>query len=228
MVLGLPNCPEHFVAAIAAWKLGACVLPLSSAMVARKHELLDIAKPSLIVSDWSRRQLDSGSRGPNYPRQDICRTNRCQTVQRRPARPSRRADQPAARDHRRPESLGKISRTMAGCVGVRPRYANGADQLVAGPLYHNGPFTRSHMGLFEDHQLVVMERFDPVRFLDLIERHRVNFGFMVPTMMHRIIRVPGAGSRDFSSVEGFWHAGGTLRTMAEASVDPTTRRQEVV
>src|SRR5262249_53332272 len=37
VVVGLPNCPEHYIAAIAAWKLGACVLPLNSTMVERER-----------------------------------------------------------------------------------------------------------------------------------------------------------------------------------------------
>jgi bile acid-coenzyme A ligase len=63
------------------------------------------------------------------------------------------------------------------------------------------------MGLFEDHTLVLMERFDATQFLDLVERYRAHFGFLVPTMMQRIARVPGVEARDFSSVQGFFHAG---------------------
>jgi bile acid-coenzyme A ligase len=61
------------------------------------------------------------------------------------------------------------------------------------------------MGLFEDHTLVLFEKFDAARVVDAIERHRVNFGFLAPTMMQRIIRLPGIEERDFSSVEAFFH-----------------------
>ncbi|MCK5748208.1 MAG: AMP-binding protein, partial [Oricola sp.] len=81
--------------------------------------------------------------------------------------------------------------------GLRP----GQVQLVAGPLYHNSPFSWAHLGLFEGHHLVLMERFDAARAVDLIERHRVQFGFMAPTMMARIAHLDGIETRDLSSIE---------------------------
>jgi bile acid-coenzyme A ligase len=50
-----------------------------------------------------------------------------------------------------------------------------------------------------------MERFDAARAVDLIERYRINFGFLVPTMMKRILQLPGIERRDFSSVHAFFH-----------------------
>jgi bile acid-coenzyme A ligase len=78
-------------------------------------------------------------------------------------------------------------------------------QLIAGPLYHNSPFSWGPIGIFEQHTLVVMERFDAAHAVDLIERYRVNFGFLVPTMMRRIIQLPDIARRDFSSVHAFFH-----------------------
>ncbi len=43
------------------------------------------------------------------------------------------------------------------------------------------------------------------RVVDAIERHKVNFGFLAPTMMQRIVRLPDVQERDFSSVEAFFH-----------------------
>jgi bile acid-coenzyme A ligase len=60
--------------------------------------------------------------------------------------------------------------------------------------------------LFEDHTLIVMERWNTEGVIDLIERHRVNFMFMVPTMMQRIARLSGLEQRDFSSIEALFHA----------------------
>jgi bile acid-coenzyme A ligase len=78
-------------------------------------------------------------------------------------------------------------------------------QLVAGPFYHNSPFCCAHYGLFEDHTVIVMERFDARRAADLIERYRVNFVFMAPTMMSRVARLTDADRRDFSSIEVLYH-----------------------
>jgi bile acid-coenzyme A ligase len=45
------------------------------------------------------------------------------------------------------------------------------------------------MGMFTGATIVEMGRFDPLRALELIEAHKVNWVTMVPTMMHRIWRL---------------------------------------
>ena len=57
------------------------------------------------------------------------------------------------------------------------------------------------MGLFDDHTLVLMARFDAPRAVDLIERHRVASMYLPPILMQRIAALPGVGARDFSSVQ---------------------------
>ena len=50
-----------------------------------------------------------------------------------------------------------------------------------------------------------MERFDAELALDLVERHGVEWMQLVPTMMLRMLRVPGVEDRDLSSIEAFMH-----------------------
>src|SRR5215212_5501455 len=38
LAVGLPNCPEHYVATFAGWKLGALVLPLRANLSARERD----------------------------------------------------------------------------------------------------------------------------------------------------------------------------------------------
>ncbi|MFN8540331.1 MAG: AMP-binding protein [Thermomicrobiales bacterium] len=53
MVVGLPNCPEHYVATFAAWKLGALVLPLRAALPGQRAEqILELGDPAVVVADW--------------------------------------------------------------------------------------------------------------------------------------------------------------------------------
>jgi bile acid-coenzyme A ligase len=61
--------------------------------------------------------------------------------------------------------------------------------LNPGPLYHNAPFHCITMGLFVGATIIEMERFEPLRALELIDAHHVNWVTMVPTMMHRIWRL---------------------------------------
>lgn len=62
--------------------------------------------------------------------------------------------------------------------------------LNPGPHYHNTPFTVTFHGLFTGAHIIEMEKFDPLEALALIERHKVHWVSFVPTMMHRIWRLP--------------------------------------
>ena len=80
----------------------------------------------------------------------------------------------------------------------------GQVQLVMLPLHHTG-FTKLHHGLALDHTIVLMSRFDAELALRLIERHRVAYFPTVPTMMRRILDVPGVESFDLTSVKAVHH-----------------------
>lgn len=77
------------------------------------------------------------------------------------------------------------------------------------PAYHAAPNRFATMAFQVGGRLVMMPRFDPVMLLELIERHRVTAGFMVPTMFHRLLRLPDeARARyDVSSVSDIVIAG---------------------
>jgi bile acid-coenzyme A ligase len=73
-------------------------------------------------------------------------------------------------------------------------------QLIPAPLYHTNGFRIAHAQLFTDQLIVVMERFDAARAVDLIERYRLTCFSAVPTMLQRIARLPGIETRDLSSI----------------------------
>jgi bile acid-coenzyme A ligase len=204
VVIGLPNVPEHFIAGYAAWKLGALVLPLKHNLPKRERDqILEVGAPTLVVADWDDVAVPTlGSTGlaatmklPDAPLPDIVpHPGKAIGSGGSTGRPKIIVDpRPWARV---PGELGALAE-----VGLR----SGQVQLVAGPLYHNSPFSWSHYGLFEGHTLVVMERFDAARTVELIECYRVNFGFLAPTMMRRIIQLPGIHTRDLSSVQSIFH-----------------------
>jgi bile acid-coenzyme A ligase len=62
--------------------------------------------------------------------------------------------------------------------------------LATGPLYHNGPLSFSVAALFTGNHVVVMPRFEPETALALVEEHRVDWMYAVPTMMQRIWKLP--------------------------------------
>ena len=54
VIVGLPNSPEHLFSALAAWKLGAGVLPLRWDLPAwERNRLIEVAKPRIAVGEWS-------------------------------------------------------------------------------------------------------------------------------------------------------------------------------
>jgi bile acid-coenzyme A ligase len=53
---------------------------------------------------------------------------------------------------------------------------------------------------------VLHDRFDAETVLDSLERYGVSWCFFVPTMLHRLLRVPGVEDVDFARLEVLWHA----------------------
>ncbi|GAA2754558.1 AMP-binding protein [Amnibacterium kyonggiense] len=102
---------------------------------------------------------------------------------------------------------------------VAPFLPMAATQLVVGPLAHAAPFTYAFRGLTTGHALVLLPRFDPGAVLDAIARHRITWVLLVPTMLHRILRLPPerVAAADLSSIEQVVHLG--------APVDPALKRR---
>lgn len=62
--------------------------------------------------------------------------------------------------------------------------------LLACPWYHTAPLVMSMPSLHLGHTVVIMDRFDAARCLDLIERHRVTLTHLVPTQFVRLLALP--------------------------------------
>ncbi|HEY9312921.1 acyl-CoA synthetase [Williamsia sp.] len=85
---------------------------------------------------------------------------------------------------------------------------DGAVYLSPAPLYHGAPLVFSMSWHRLGGTVVVMERFDPTRCLELIERHQVTHIQMVPTMFVRMLRLPAAerAHHDISSLIDVVHS----------------------
>jgi bile acid-coenzyme A ligase len=92
-------------------------------------------------------------------------------------------------------------------AGPLLRIEPGATFLCTGPLYHNGPFLFSMTALLQGGHIVVMDRFDAAASLELVERYRITYMYLVPTMMSRILRLPDEErlGRDVSSLRTAYH-----------------------
>ena len=205
VVIGLPNCPEHLFSAIAAWKLGACTLPLSSRLPPREQQrFIDLVHPGLVVSDWDGIEGLSVTPGELEESQGLSP----EALPAQVAHPGKAVASGGSTGFPKvivdPNPWGWSPDSLA-IIGPSVGFRSGQTQLVAGALYHNSPFCWVHWGLMEDHQIILMERFDAARALELIEGCSVNYAFMVPTMMSRILQVPGVHDRDLSCLEGIFH-----------------------
>ena len=206
VTVALPNGIEFYEACIAAWKLGAIPQPVSARLpVAERDAIVELADPALVVgvdpgTYGLRPAVPAGWEPPGELTDDplpdrVASAWKAPTSGGSTGRPKIIvAGQPATVD---PEQPGSRGMKRGGC------------QLVPGPLYHNGPFTFSMRGLLTGSHLVVMSRFDAERALQLIERYGVDWVLLVPTMMHRIWRLPEdvRDRYDLSSLEGILHLG---------------------
>lgn len=96
---------------------------------------------------------------------------------------------------------GRAWGNVARSLGFRSNQV----QLVCGAMSHNAPLTWAHLGLFEGHHLVVMERFDALRALRAIDDHAVQFVMVVPTMMVRMLDALKDAAPTFKTLEAFYH-----------------------
>jgi long-chain acyl-CoA synthetase len=80
--------------------------------------------------------------------------------------------------------------------------------LSPAPLYHSAPQASVSSAIRLGSTVVVMEKFDPKHFLDLVAEHRVTHSQMVPTMFSRLLKLPEdvRTAADVSSLECIVHA----------------------
>lgn len=186
VTIGLPNGIEFYEACFATWKLGATPQPISARLPQAEREMIvEVAAPSLVVG------APGGAHGAVT----------CIDVGFAPDASLSDAELPemTARYWKAPTSGGStgrpkiiVSNDPGAFDPLEPRLQQevGRAQLVPGPLYHNGPFSFSMMGLMRGNHIVVMTRFDAEETLKLLAAHKVDWVMLVPTMMHRIWNLP--------------------------------------
>lgn len=206
VTIALPNSIEFYAAVIAAWKLGAVPQPLSSRLPAlERTAIIELARPTLVV----------GVDPAEYPEQATVPAG-FEPPAALDDGPLPEAVSPAWKAATSGGSTGMPKLIVSGSPAMfaqrdaaRFRLEPGDRQLVAGPLYHTGPFGHSFLGLLNGQHLVVLPRFDAAAALDAIQRHRITFMTVVPTMLLRMLRLIQAspGRYDLSSLRVVWHLG---------------------
>jgi long-chain acyl-CoA synthetase len=88
------------------------------------------------------------------------------------------------------------------------RYRDGMIYLSPAPLYHSAPQAAVNLTIRQGGTAIIMERFDPERYLQLVETYKVSHSQLVPTMFSRLLKLPQEVRRryDLSSLEIAIHA----------------------
>jgi long-chain acyl-CoA synthetase len=83
------------------------------------------------------------------------------------------------------------------------RYREGMIYLSPAPLYHSAPHAGVNLTIRMGGTAVLMERFDPERYLKLVDTFRPSHTQLVPTMFSRMLKLPDEVRRryDVSSLE---------------------------
>ena len=80
--------------------------------------------------------------------------------------------------------------------------------LSPAPLYHAAPLSNVSIAMRNGGTAIIMEHFDPLQYLELVERYRVTHSQLVPTMFSRMLKLPEAQRtrHDLSSLRIAIHA----------------------
>jgi bile acid-coenzyme A ligase len=202
VVLVLPNSNAIYELTFALWKLGATpaivpprlplaeLLPLVESIRPRlvvAHDLATVASINALPADFGRQYPDAT---PLLSR--------------------------VAKHWKAMLSGGSTGRSKVIVDHNTSRFTVGTPPLLLpkdgvmlnpAPLYHNFPFALTHSAMLHGCSVIGMTRFDAVKMLELIERYRVEWINLVPTMMSRVARLPAERrqAHDLSSLKAIWH-----------------------
>jgi bile acid-coenzyme A ligase len=203
VTIALPNGTAFIEAVFAIWKLGAIPQPVS-------YRLPELERRQIVELAGSRLLL--GARAGQHG-DTVCLPIDFEADTDLPDGPLPEATSPYWKAMTSGGSTGRpkliVTKDPAASDPQEPILGITTEKttLVPGPLYHNGPFSLSMLALLRGHHLILTSRFDAAETLTLIERHKVQVMYLVPTMMQRMWRLPEQqrSAVDVGSLELVWH-----------------------
>ncbi len=85
-----------------------------------------------------------------------------------------------------PDHVRRVAEVNREAFGLEP----GARVMVVTPLYHSAPVAYAMQAMAVAECLVVEPRFEAERCLARIAQHRISHLYLVPTLMHRLLKLP--------------------------------------
>lgn len=119
------------------------------------------------------------------------------------------------------EELASYARQMLVSKSV-PTIGSDQIHLAAGPMYHGGPLGFAFAALMLGQTVVLMDKWDAKATVELIDRHKITWTHLVPTMFVRLLALPEGEKQRFSgrSLECVLHAGAPCpRDVKRAMID---------
>lgn len=195
VTVSLPNGLEMLAVCAAIWKAGATPQPVSPGLTpAERADVVTVARPAAVIG-FAAHGVPSLTADEilGEPGQDPAWLDGADT---------RPLPDTFARSWKAPTSSGSTGRpkvvqaTAPALLDPELSVAEflplRATQLVSGPLTHSATFTYAFRGLLTGHTLVILPRFEERAALAAIERYGVTWALLVPTMLHRLLRLPPA------------------------------------
>jgi bile acid-coenzyme A ligase len=203
VAIALPNGTAFLEVAFACWTLGATPAPLSHRLPAAElQSLLQVLQPRLVVGADAARAAGASVVTEHELYDEALSADPL------PERVSLHVKAIASGGSTgRPKVIVDHARSVldpdAPSLGMHP----GDTVVIPGPMYHSAPFGLAYQALSWGCHVVIMPRFDAAGTLALIDRHRAQWLYQVPTMMHRIWSLDAAERQrfDVSSIEIVCH-----------------------
>jgi len=190
----LRNSPEHLIACFAGWKLGAVVVPVRWDLPDwERSRVLATLAPRLVIDAEHADVFDQSRAASTEPLDEVVAPHGWGICS------SGSTGTPKVILLKSPGLYlpGTGTSAVVEAYGPLPQPQR---VLVPAPLYHTNGFTATR-NLMAGVQVVLLERFNAPRIVELIERYKVT-GFIGATpMLQRLAQVPGIEGRDLSSLD---------------------------
>jgi bile acid-coenzyme A ligase len=200
----LPTGPKHQITCFALWKLGALVMPMPPKLVDLElRQLAERGDPKLIIGVDAARvpgyaalpvDFEPDATLSDEPLPEVVSTRwKASTSGGSTGTPKLIWENRSSLIH--PLEPSPLLRMQTNDVILHPAGA-----------YHNSAFSQTAWALCWGVHVILMERFDALEWLRLVERYRVRWAYLVPTMMSRILNLNEVRKDfDVSSLEVVMH-----------------------
>lgn len=211
VTIALGNGIEFVEAFVACWMTGAVPQPVSSHLPAAELDaIVELADSRLVVgrdhagrasiATWDGASVDADAALPSPDEPNDARLLDTVSPAWKAPTSGGSTGRPklivhGERSEIDPEATPTLLIRRDGCL------------VMPGPMYHNGPLSWTLLSVLAGCHVVVTDRFDAARTLALVDEHRADMVYLVPTMMKRISRLPAAvrDAADLSSLRAVWH-----------------------